>query len=159
MYPTPAADLAGYLTRYPQEITFGDEEAETVLDRYHVPGYELVNDGVVLDRQRLLEHVRPARKRASAIQVDVDDALTDGDRVAARYRLCARMRNGTVITTEISMFGRLAPDGRLRRVTQLTRTLPAETQPGSVAVNPAASVSASASVTSSPSSSSSSALV
>jgi hypothetical protein len=122
---TPATDLAGYLTRYPHEVTFGDEEPETVMDRYHTSDYELVNDGILLDRKRLLDHIRPARKRASAVQVEVDEAIVDGDRVAARYRLIASMRKGNVIATEIYMFGRLADDGRLRRVTQLTRTSPA----------------------------------
>ncbi|MFC4533891.1 nuclear transport factor 2 family protein [Sphaerisporangium dianthi] len=122
---TPATDLAGYLTRYPHEIAFGDEEPETVMDRYHTSDYELVNDGIVLDRKRLLDHIRPARKRATAVQVEVEVAIVDGDRVAAWYRLIASMRKGSVIATEIHMFGRLADDGRLRRATQLTRTIPA----------------------------------
>jgi hypothetical protein len=42
--------------------------------------------------------------------------------VAARYVLVAVMRKGQVIETDIFMFGRLAPDGRLREITQLTRT-------------------------------------
>ncbi|HEY8456289.1 MAG TPA: nuclear transport factor 2 family protein [Actinopolymorphaceae bacterium] len=122
--PTPAKDLVGYLTRYPHEIAFGDDDPETVMDRYHTHDYEMLNDGIRLDRKRLLDHVRPARKRAAAVQVEVDDALVDGDQVAARYRLIATMRNGNVIATEIHMFGRLAPDGRLRRAVQLTRTIP-----------------------------------
>ncbi|MCA2177120.1 nuclear transport factor 2 family protein [Nonomuraea glycinis] len=113
------------MTRYPHEVTFGDEEPETVMDRYHTSDYELVNDGILLDRKRLLDHIRPARKRATAVQVEVDEAIVDGDRVAARYRLIASMRKGNVIATEIYMFGRLADDGRLRWVTQLTRTSPA----------------------------------
>ncbi|GAA3442822.1 nuclear transport factor 2 family protein [Planomonospora venezuelensis] len=122
---TPATDLAGYLTRYAEEITFGDEEPGTVMDRYHTPDYELVNDGILLDRQRLLDHVHSGRRRAAAVRVEVDEALVSGDRVAARYRLTASMRRGNVISTEIHMFGRLADDGRLRRATQLTRTIPA----------------------------------
>ena len=122
---TSATDLAGYLTRYPHEITFGDEEPETVRERYHTPDYALATDGILLDRKRLLDHIRPARKRATAVQVEVDEAIVDGDRVAARYRLVATMRKGNVIATEIYMFGRLADDGRLHRVTQLTRTSPA----------------------------------
>ncbi|MGH3648560.1 MAG: nuclear transport factor 2 family protein [Micromonosporaceae bacterium] len=124
---TPAADLAGYLTRYPEEITFGGEDPETVLDRYHTPDYAIVNDGIRLDRQRLLDHIRPARKRATAVRVEVHDTLVDGDRAAARYRLDAVMRTGNVIATEIYMFGRLAEDGRLQHVEQLTRTVPSET--------------------------------
>ena len=116
-------DLIRYLTDYPEEIAFGDEPADTVLDRYHTRDYVVVNDGIELDRQRLLDHVGPARKRAAAVGVDVKDALVAGDRVAARYVLTAHMRKGNVIATEIHMFGMLAPDGRLRRADQLTHTL------------------------------------
>lgn len=118
-----ADDLVRYLTDYPREIAFGDEPPETVLDRYHTRDYVVVNDGIELDRRRLLEHVRPARKRAADVSVDVKDALVTGDRVAARYVLTALMRKGNVIATEIHMFGELAADGRLRRTDQLTRTV------------------------------------
>ena len=120
---TPRADLAGYLVRYPQEAGIGAEDPATVLDRYHTPDYELLSDGVRLDRQRLLDHIGPARKRAAALQVDVEQALVDGDEVAARYRLTAELAKGGVIATEIYLFGTLAPDGRLRRAVQVTRTL------------------------------------
>ncbi|HEX5200482.1 nuclear transport factor 2 family protein [Paractinoplanes rhizophilus] len=117
----PGTDLAGYLTRYPVEITFGAEEPADVFDRYHAPGFVLSNDGIVLDRDRLLAHVASGRKRAAEIRTTVHAVATTGDVVAARYVLTAVMRKGQVIDTEIFMFGRLAPDGRLREVTQLTR--------------------------------------
>ncbi|SIM61176.1 nuclear transport factor 2 family protein [Micromonospora cremea] len=123
---TPHADLTGYLVSYPQEAGLGDEDPATVLDRYHTPDYELVNDGVLLDRKRLLDHIRPARKRAAGLRVEVEQALVDGDQVAARYRLIAELRKGGTITTEIYMFGELAADGRLRRAIQATRTVPSE---------------------------------
>jgi hypothetical protein len=123
---TPRTDLAAYLVRYPQEAGLGDEDPATVLDRYHTPDYELVNDGVLLDRKRLLDHIRPTRKRVAGVRVEVEQTLVDGDRVAARYRLIAEMRKGSTITTEISMFGELAADGRLRRATQVTRTISSE---------------------------------
>lgn len=116
-----ADDLIHYLTSYPAEMTFGDEAPEEVLDRYHSPDYVIVNDGLTLDRQRLIDHVRPARRRAAAVSVDVLDALVSGDRVAARYVLTAEMRKGGVIATEIHMFGRLDALGRLQRADQLTR--------------------------------------
>ncbi|MFF0372217.1 MULTISPECIES: nuclear transport factor 2 family protein [unclassified Micromonospora] len=123
---TPRTDLTGYLARYPQEAGLGDEDPATVLDRYHTPDYELVNDGVLLDRKRLLDHIRPARKRAIGLRVEVEQALVDGDQVAARYRLIAELRKGGTITTEIYMFGELAADGRLRRAIQATRAIPSE---------------------------------
>jgi len=123
--PAMTTDLVGYLTRYPVAITFGEEAPATVFDRYHTDDFVLYNDGVRLDRARILDHVRPARKRATGVHVDVHQALASDDRVAAHYTLTATMRNGNVIATEICMIGQLATDGRLRRVDQLTRILPA----------------------------------
>jgi hypothetical protein len=115
------ADLTRYLTSYPNEVTFGDEPPEVVLDRYHAPGCVIASDGIEMDRQRLLDHVRPARRRVAEVRVDVIDALVSDARVAARYTLTATLRNGGEIATEIHMFGRLADDGRMQRVDQLTR--------------------------------------
>ena len=116
-------DIAGYLRHYPVEVTFGDEDPAAVFDRYHAPGFVLRNDGIPLDRERLLAHVASGRKRAAEVRTTVHDVVTAGDLVAARYVLTAVMRKGQVIETEIFMFGRLAPDGRLRELTQLTRTV------------------------------------
>ena len=120
----PGTDLARYLTSYPQEIAFGPREPEEVFDHHHTADLVLVSDGLPLDREKLLAHARPARKRVDRLEVEVHDAVTSGDRVAARYTLTAVMRRGSVVATEICMFGRLADDGRLRRVDQFTRILP-----------------------------------
>lgn len=122
---TPGADLVGYLMRYPKELTFGDDDPAALMDRYHTPGFDMVNDGIRLDRDRLLAHVRAGRRNALDIEIVVHDAVTEGDNVAARYTLTAVMRKRGVVTTDVFMFGRLAPDGRLRHVEQLTRAVPA----------------------------------
>jgi hypothetical protein len=120
----PGRDLIGYLTRYPQQLTSGDQDPAAIMDRYHTPDFDMVNDGVRLDRDRLLAHVATGRKNATSVQVLVHDAVVDTDRVAARYTLTATMRNGRVIATENYMFGQLAPDGRLRHLDQVTRSIP-----------------------------------
>jgi hypothetical protein len=121
-HPLPGDDLSDYLTRYPHELTFGDDEPTAVFDRYHSPDFVLYNDGLPLDRERLIGHVNSARKRVASLHIDVHDALATGDRVAARYALTAVMRKGQRITTEIFLFGELDPDGRLRRIHQITRS-------------------------------------
>jgi hypothetical protein len=123
-HPLPGQDLGAYLTRYPHELTFGDDEPGAVFDRYHSPEFVLYNDGLALDRERLLAHVTSARKRAASVRTDVHEVLVTGDRVAARYTLTAVMRKGQRIATEIFLFGELDPDGRLRRIRQLTRPAP-----------------------------------
>jgi len=121
--PNMDVSVAAYLTRYPQEVTFGEEDAGTVFDRYHTPDFVMCNDGIQLDREKLLAHVRPARKRAKGVRVEVHETLNTADRVAARYTLTADMATGNTIATEIYMFGRLSADGRLRRVDQITRNV------------------------------------
>lgn len=116
------ADLVRYLRTFPAEIAFGDETPGDVFDRYHTSDYVNVSDGLPLDRQRMIEHAAPARKRVQSVTVEVHDAVVAGDRVAARYVLTAEMRKGGRIVTDIHMFGRLAEDGRLQRADQLTRT-------------------------------------
>ena len=118
---TPGDDFIGYLTQYPHEITRGEEDPAAVFDRYHADDFVLRNDGVPLDRTRLLAHAQVARRNAMQVAVQVHDALTSGEQVAARYTLTAVMRKGRVFATEIHMFGQLTPDGRLRRVEQLSR--------------------------------------
>lgn len=114
-------DVADYLVHYPQEVAFGEEDAGAVFDRYHTPEFVMCNDGIQLDREKLLAHVRPARKRAKGVRVEVHETVSMADRVAARYTLTADMATGTVIATEIYMFGQCSADGRLRRVDQITR--------------------------------------
>ena len=62
--PTPGRDLVGYLIRYPQQIAFGDEDPAAVMDCYHTTEFEMVTDGIRLNRERLLAHVE-SRPQAS----------------------------------------------------------------------------------------------
>jgi SnoaL-like domain len=122
-FPTPAEDLVHYLKRFPEEMGLGHDDPEAVLDRYCTPDFEHWNDGVCLDRERLIAHAQPARRNAKDLQIEVHDAFVAGDRVAARYTMRAMLRKGRELEIEICMIGHLAPDGRLRRIDQLTRTL------------------------------------
>ncbi|MEZ0069389.1 hypothetical protein ABIA32_005433 [Streptacidiphilus sp. MAP12-20] len=126
MNATPAEDLAGYLRDYPTEAVFGEEPAELAFDRYHVPAFEQLNDGILLDRERLIAHTGPARKNVTALTLDIHDTLVQGNHVAARYTLRTTMRKGPVLVSTIWMFGELAPDGRLRRIVSTSRTEPVQ---------------------------------
>lgn len=122
-HPLPGHDLAGYLRAFVHELTFGDDDPGEVIDRYHAPGFEQHNDGIVLDRAKLVAHAKPARKNVVALQIEVHDSLVAGDRVAARYTLHADMRTGVRLSNEIFLFGTLAPDGRLIRIVSTSRQL------------------------------------
>lgn len=119
-----AAGITAYLENYPSEVIAADDPT-AVHDRYHAAEYAVVSDGLILDRDRLLAHVAPARKRAAGARVTVHEVVTSGDRFAAYYTLEAEMRKGGAITTEIAVFGELAADGRIRSARQLTRDVTA----------------------------------
>ena len=117
----PGQDIRAYLIGYPHELAFGADDAHVVFDRHHTHDFVLVNDGQPLDRSVLLAHVRSSRKNVTGVQVEVREALVSAHRVAARYTLTAVMRKARVVVTEIYMFGRLAADGRLEHIDQITR--------------------------------------
>lgn len=96
-----------------------DEDA--VVDRYYTPDIEQVADGVSLDRDRLISHLRPIRKNVIACTYDVHEAIRTPEHVAARFTIHAKLRRGPTISTEVYLFGDLTPDGRIRRTTQSTR--------------------------------------
>ena len=121
VFRPPGDHLAGYLTRYPQELAFCGEEPAAVFSRYHTDDFVLRNDGIDLDRDRLLAHARSGRRNVEEITVEVHEVVASGSRVAGRYTLTAVMRRGQVIATEIYMFGEVTADGRLRRAQQLSR--------------------------------------
>ncbi|MEU6750147.1 nuclear transport factor 2 family protein [Spirillospora sp. NPDC046719] len=126
-----ARDLSDFLIGYTRDMAVSDEEPGAILDRYFVPDFAYCNDGLVIDRRRMIDHARPVRRNvdreamaaAGRAGLEVHEALVSGDRFAARYTLRTRMRKGATFAAEIYMFGRLAPDGRIERVDQVTREL------------------------------------
>jgi len=114
---TTERELTDFLTAYPHDVVHAEEGPGAVLDRYFAPGFEWHADGIALDRQRIIDHTRPARKKGTGVEVEVHTALVSGDRVAAHYTMVATDKK--TVTIEIFMVGHLAPDGRLARVHQL----------------------------------------
>ncbi|MEV5748420.1 nuclear transport factor 2 family protein [Actinoallomurus sp. NPDC052308] len=128
---TTDGDVIEFLTDYITDLGLSDRDPGEILDRYFVPEFEYVAEDSVLDRQRMIDHARPARRNVGgaetpSLEVDVHDALVSGDRIAARYTLRTTLRRGKTFEAEIFMFGRLAPDGRIRRIEQTTRPRAAE---------------------------------
>lgn len=116
--------VAEFFDSFTREVVAGGDAA-AVVDRYYTPDIEQIADGVTLDRQRLIDHLRPIRKNLVAWSYDVHEAMRSGDRLAARFTIHAELRRGRTIATEVYLFGELAPDGRLRRTTQATRDVSA----------------------------------
>ncbi|MVU81514.1 nuclear transport factor 2 family protein [Nocardia sp. ET3-3] len=120
------SDLHEYLTVYPHQMAFGDDEPGVLVDRWFTPDIDFRNDGYRFDRRALVAHARPARKNAESVRVEVHRALLSNDTFAAHYTLYATLRTTGPTATEICMIGRLAADGRIAEVDQLTRSVPVE---------------------------------
>ncbi|MCP2340142.1 nuclear transport factor 2 family protein [Actinomadura rupiterrae] len=119
-------DLSEFLVTYTRDMVSPDTDPGEVLDRFFTPDFEFRADGLVIDRDRMMAHVKPMRKRVASsdqVSLDVHEALVSGDRISARYTLRAALPKGPDFAGEIYMFGHLAEDGRIRRIDQTTRDL------------------------------------
>ena len=112
--------VADFFESFTREVVAGGDAAE-IVDRYYTSDIQQIADGVTMDRQRLIDHLRPVRKNVVSCEYDVHEAVRSGDRLAARFTIHAETRQGRTISTEVYLFGELAPDGRIRRTTQATR--------------------------------------
>jgi hypothetical protein len=116
--------VANFFESFTKEVVAGGDAGE-IVDRYYTSDIEQIADGVTMDRQRLIDHLRPVRKNLMSCEYDVHEAMRSGDRLAARFTIHAELRQGRTISTEVYLFGEVAPDGRIRRTTQATREVSA----------------------------------
>jgi hypothetical protein len=119
----PAGFVHGFFTDFTAAALEPDADPAGVVDRFHTSDVLEVANGVEIDRDRLIDHLRPILKNLEDFSVEVHEALAVGDRVAARFTIHAVMR-GRRTDTEVAFFGQFTPDGRLRRAHQVTRVVP-----------------------------------
>ncbi|MFF5523183.1 nuclear transport factor 2 family protein [Streptomyces coeruleorubidus] len=122
--PDPARFVADFFTSLTDSTVRGDAP-DSVMARHYTPDVVQVSDGLPLDHDRLLAHLRPVRKNVVDYRFEVHEAVADGHRIAARLTIHARTRKGGPTSTEVHLFGEFTEDGRMRRAHQLTRALPA----------------------------------
>ena len=91
--------------------------------RYFTPDYWQRTDGELIDRDGFAAHIEALRQLVAHSEVDVVEALRDGDRIACRHVVSVTRHDGTVSQLEIYLFGELAADGRLRRVDEISRVV------------------------------------
>lgn len=125
----PEQFIYDFFTSFTAEVMRGDADPGTVVDRYYTPDVVQIADGIRLDRDKLIAHLRPVRKNLVSGRYEVHEAAVSGDRIAARFTIHAQMRKGQPNATEVHMFAELAPDGRISRAHQLTRRLPSQEAP------------------------------
>ncbi|MGW6457383.1 nuclear transport factor 2 family protein [Streptomyces sp. NPDC055078] len=125
----PERFIADFFMSFHDELLRGDEDAGLIVDRFHTPDIVQIADGHRMDRDKLIAHTRPVRKNRPSGRIEVLEAQASGDRLAARYTFHVRDRKRS-LAVEVYFFGQFAPDGRMRRSHMLTRTRPAEADPG-----------------------------
>jgi hypothetical protein len=119
----PKQFIFDFFSSYGRDLLRGDEDAGVVVDRYHTPDIVQIADGQRMNREQLIAHGRPLRKRQPTSRMEVHEAVADGDRIAARYTLHVEDRRRS-FAIDVYLFGQFAPDGRMRQAHILTRTLP-----------------------------------
>ncbi|MFM9369944.1 nuclear transport factor 2 family protein [Streptomyces sp. Da 82-17] len=120
----PGAFVVGFYTSFTAAVREGAEDPGELMSRYFTRDFVQVADGVEIGWERLRAHLEPIRRNLREFRFELHEAYADGDRIAARFTIHARMRKGAPVSTRVLMFAEFTPDGRLRRAEQLTRDVP-----------------------------------
>ena len=117
-------DFADWMTRALSEVCFGAAEdfplAETV-DRYFSADFVEIVDGARMDREQFLGHLQGLRTMAVDGRIEVFDALLDGMSFAQHHLMEMVAADGTTVAREVFMFGELTADGRIGRISEVSR--------------------------------------
>lgn len=89
-------------------------------DRHFAPDYRQRTDGRWDDRDAFLAHIAHLRTVVAEGSIEVHDELYDGDHYADRHTVHVTKKDGSAVRTEVYLFGDFAPDGRFRRVEEVT---------------------------------------
>ncbi|PWV54728.1 nuclear transport factor 2 family protein [Nocardiopsis sp. L17-MgMaSL7] len=116
----PARFIVEFCGGFERAVTDTEEDLATIVDRFHTPGMEQTNDGLRMDRSRLIAHLRPIRKNRPSSRLEVHEATSEGDLLTARYTMHVTTKR-KAFSIDVHFFGRFASDGRLREAHSLTR--------------------------------------
>ncbi|MDP3894302.1 nuclear transport factor 2 family protein [Nocardioides sp.] len=116
----PTGFIRDFFTDFTEAALEVDVDPAEVVDRFHTLDVLEVADGVAIDRDRLIAHLRPIRRNLQEYSIHVHETLVQGERLAARFTIRAVMR-GRPVDIEVAFFGQFTADGRLRRAHQVTR--------------------------------------
>ncbi|OZM83106.1 nuclear transport factor 2 family protein [Pseudonocardia sp. MH-G8] len=100
-----------------------DLTVEDAVDRHFAPDYRQRTDGQWDDRAGFVAHISHLRTVVAEGFVEVHDELYDGTRYADRHTAHITKKGGSTVRMEVYAIGDLAPDGRFRRVEEVTLML------------------------------------
>ncbi|MDI2128403.1 nuclear transport factor 2 family protein [Yinghuangia seranimata] len=117
---TTSTDIVAALT----DLLFTpDLDLHEAADRHFAPDYRQRTDGRWDDRDEFLAHIAHLRAVVADGAVEVHDELVDGSRYADRHTVRVTKKDGSHVCTEVYLFGEFAPDGRFRRIEEVTLML------------------------------------
>jgi len=119
----PKQFVFDFVSSFGRALLHTDEDAAAIVDRYHTPDIVQIADGHRMDREKLIAHARPIRKRRPSTRLEVHEAVAQADRIAARYTMHVEDR-GRRFALDVHFFGRFTADGRMREAHLLTRSEP-----------------------------------
>ncbi|MFE0515693.1 nuclear transport factor 2 family protein [Streptomyces sp. NPDC058964] len=100
-----------------------DITLQEAADRHFAPEYRQRTDGEWADRAEFLEHMAHLRDIVADGHVEVHEELYDGSRYADRHTAHVTKKDGSTVRMEVYVFGDFAPDGRFRRIEEVTLML------------------------------------
>jgi len=92
-------------------------------DRHFAADYRQRTNGRWDDRDAFLEHIAHLRGIVAEGSIEVHDELYDGVSYADRHTVHVTKTDGATVRTEVYLFGDFAPDGRFRRIEEVTLML------------------------------------
>ncbi|GGO91982.1 nuclear transport factor 2 family protein [Wenjunlia tyrosinilytica] len=98
-------------------------ELHEAADRHFAPDHRQRTDGAWDDRDGFLEHIAHLRTVVAEGSIEVHDELCDGTLYADRHTVHITKNDGSTVRMEVYLFGELAPDGRFRRIEEITLML------------------------------------
>jgi hypothetical protein len=100
-----------------------DISVEDVIDRYFTPDYRQRTDGTRSDRAEFAAHIAHLREVVADLVVHVHEELSSGPTYAERHTVELTKTDGSPVLTEVYLFGERAPDGRFKRIEEVTMLL------------------------------------
>ena len=103
-----------------REMFESDSFDERVIDRYFSPKYVQHADGVTLDFNAFVDHVRELKRTVAKLEVTFEQMVAEGDKVMEIHRVTGEKRDGSKFTARLMSFW-LIEDGKIVLCDELSR--------------------------------------
>lgn len=102
---------------------------QATLERHFTDDFRQCSDGHWIDRAAVAEQFRQLRTMVTEARIEVLDELEQGPHYAERHVITVVRPDGSTAAQEVYVFARIAHDGRIARLEELTRPVQAAAHP------------------------------